>query len=376
MPFNIIRNNIVNVEADAIVDTGNPRVAVGRGVDWAIYKAAGWEQLLAEREKIGKMLPGQAAYTPAFGLKAKYIIHTVGPAWQDGDHGEKEAVASCYRRSLGLASELGCGSIAFPLIATGTYRFPKDEALRIAISEISTFLLDHEMDVTLVVFDKYAFELSGKLFDGISEFIDDCDVEEIKSSQKGSYSRISERRHVLNDRRWREDISYSQSLPDVQDMVLYEDTQALGKPQMSSDAEAGKVTGSGAPTADEDAGVPIEDMLKKMDRTFQEHLFDLIDKKQMNDPDVYKKANIDRKLFSKIRSNPAYKPSKRTAVALAIALELNLDETADLLKRAGYALSESNVFDLIIRYCIINRHYNIVEINCILFDYDQQLLGA
>ena len=182
MPFNIIRNDISKVKADAIVNTANANVAVGAGVDQAIYEAAGFDELLAERAKIGPMKPGQAAATPAFALDAKYIIHTVGPAWQGGNYQEREKVASCYRESLRIADELHCESVAFPLISTGTFGFPKDEALRIAVNEISSFLFTHDMTVYMVVYDKEAFVISGKAFPDIKEFIDEEDVKPPESS--------------------------------------------------------------------------------------------------------------------------------------------------------------------------------------------------
>lgn len=331
MALQIVRNNIINVEADAIVNTANPNVAVGQGVDYAIYKAAGWEKLLEARRTIGPMQPGQAAYTPAFGLNAKYIIHTVGPAWRGGSCGEREAVAECYRRSLAIAAGLGCESIAFPLIATGTYGFPKDEALKIAISEISSFLFENEMEVLLVVYDKESFEVSGKLFSDISVLWEEDD-DEYELSEEISFDEMPMMAPRLMGRR---------------------DTAAFPS-----------------------AGSSLEERLKHMDKTFQQYLFMLIDRRGLSDPEVYKKANIDRKHFSKIRSNIEYKPSKKTALALAVALELSLDETKDLLARAGLALSPSIVSDRIIEYCIESGNYDIYEINCILFKYDQPTLGA
>ena len=390
MALQIIRNNIINVEADAIVNTANPEVAVGRGVDRSIYEAAGWGRLLEAREKIGKMSPGDAAWTPAFDLHAKYIIHTVGPAWRGGDHGERETVAMCYSRSLELAAELGCESIAFPLIATGTYGFPKDEALRIAMAEISRFLLENEMEVLLVVYDKESFEVSGKLFSDIRSYIGDreaaYDAVYRSSGPEEFYSRsipgssakqISEQTapkangkrsfldRILNRDRAEEDYTQIEEAPAIDDEYdLFED----------ADAEAFYAP-SYAPAFPSET-MSLEDRLEHLDKTFQQYLFMLIDRRGLSDPDVYKKANIDRKHFSKIRSNVDYSPSKRTALALAIALELSLDETRDLLARAGLALSPSIVSDKIIEYCIETSNYDIYEINCILFKYDQPTLGV
>lgn len=348
MALQIIRNNIVNVEADAIVNTANPMVAVGRGVDSAIYEAAGRDKLLEARAAIGEMKTGEVACTPAFDLNAKYIIHAIGPAWMGGDHGEREAVAACYSKSLALADELKCESIAFPLMATGTYGFPKDEALQIAIREISTFLLAHEMEVYLVVYDKESFEVSGKLFAGIKSFLEEDEIfyaeEMIESAaieeEDLSRSEMRGRRRLFGNR-----------------IAQVEELHADLMPEYSSSKS-------------------LADRIENLDKTFQEHLFMLIDRRGLTDPEVYKKANIDRKLFSKIRNNIDYAPSKRTAVALAIALELSLDETKDLLMKAGYALSPSSTFDKIIEYCIEMGEYDVHTINIYLFDFDQPILGA
>ncbi len=426
MALQIIRNNIINVEADAIVNTANPAVGVGRGVDQAIYEAAGWGRLLEARRKIGEMSPGEAAWTPAFDLHANYIIHTVGPEWRGGSFGERETVARCYSNSMELAAGLGCESIAFPLIATGTYGFPKDEALRIAMEEISRFLLVNEMEVLLVVYDKESFEVSGKLFSDIKSFIGDGEAVYNAAPQTG------QRRHTLISRirdagrRFTEpkdevakgiiEESASEGAFDIgsgggagDDAAIEEDytcsfpAEELKK-ALLSDELGSALPKSVAPDAATDyletsyepelpemytpsyapsyapafptEGQSLEERLKHLDKSFQEYLFMLIDRRGLTDPEVYKRANIDRKHFSKIRSNADYKPSKKTALALAIALELSLDETKDLLGRAGLALSPSMMSDRIIEYCIETANYDIFEINCILFKYDQPTLGA
>lgn len=351
MPLNIIRADITKVSADAIVNTANPQVAVGAGVDETIYRAAGWQELIAERAKIGPMKPGQAAATPAFALDAKYIIHTVGPAWRGGDHGEREAVASCYRESLNLAGELSCESIAFPLISTGTYKFPKDEALKIAISEISSFLFDHDMTVYLVVYDRKSFVISSKAFADIKSYIKEEDVKQ---------------RRIDSRRRRRQ--YYKVEEPSFDE---YEEASFDYMEDAFFDASINSEPPHAHPYG---AGRRLEDILETPEETFQQMLLRLIDRKGLKDPEVYKKANIDRKLFSKIRSNKNYVPSKKTALAFAVALELNIDETIDLLRRAGLALSPSNRFDLIVGYCINNKIYNIYEINTYLFDFDEPLL--
>lgn len=332
MPLQIVRNDITKVKADVIVNTANPEAAVGAGVDSAIYKAAGYDKLLSERKKIGRMRPGEAKETPAFDLPAKYIIHTVGPAWLGGDKGEEEIVAKCYRNSLELALKLGCESIAFPLISTGTLGFPKDLALRTAISEITDFLFRSDMNVLLVVYNKEAFELSGKLFEDVRSYI--------------------------------------------------EESQVISRKEMMPNSSFGRIEGHipgmadyGAPLFDlEEASV--EDFLEKKGETFQQHLFRLIDRNGLDDIEVYKKANLDRKLFSKIKGNVNYNPSKRTAVALAISLELNEDEALDLLGKAGYTFSDASTADIIVRYFIERGDYDINEINCCLFEFGQQILGA
>lgn len=415
MALQIIRNNIINVKADAIVNTANPAVGVGRGVDQAIYEAAGWERLLEARREIGEMSPGEAAWTPAFDLKADYIIHTVGPAWRGGGYGERETVAKCYSRSLELAAELGCESIAFPLIATGTYGFPKDEALQIAISEISRFLLSNDMEVLLVVYDKESFEVSGKLFSDIRTFISDREVSyyapQHASRRPGNLlRRFREARYrTIGTKRAAEEQSIEESRTEeaageyAADTDLDADFSGWYESDSTADEERSYTLYGGdldrVPALQEEMEKPaspslpksaapsyapsfpaeresLSERLRHMDKTFQEYLFMLIDRRGLTDTEVYKKANIDRKHFSKIRSNVDYKPSKKTALALAVALELNIDETRDLLARAGLALSPSMISDKIIEYCIETGNYDIYEINCILFKYDQQTLGV
>ena len=366
MALQIIRNNIINVEADAIVNTANPAVAVGPGVDEAIYTAAGRDRLLEARRAIGPMKPGDVAATPAFDLRAKHIIHAIGPAWRGGGYGERETVAKCYRGALILALELGCESIAFPLMATGTYGFPKDEALKIAIREISGFLIDNEMEVMLVVYDKESFEVSGKLFSDIKTFIEEDEVKEYSHYRYNRQMAGSSGRNLFRDKEMRipED---DMSVPAAGDFMPDASYKEYEKSDIMLCETLPKMS---APEED------LSERLLHMDKTFQEHLFWLIDHRGMTDPEVYKKANIDRKHFSKIRSDINYSPSKKTALALAIALELNTDETMDLLGRAGLALSPSIKFDKIISYCIEHGNYDIYEINNILFSFDQPTLGA
>ncbi|MCD8012284.1 MAG: macro domain-containing protein [Lachnospiraceae bacterium] len=367
MPFKIIRNDITRVKADAIVNTANPHPIYASGTDTAIYKAAGAELLLAERKKIREMERGQAAVTPAFALPARYIIHTVGPTWIDGKHGEFGILSDCYENSLAKAVELQCNSIAFPLIATGVYGFPKDRALQIAVSVISRFLLSYDMQVILVVFDRHAFELSGKLFQEVDTFIDENYVsrqreEEYQRPFDGSTEeaersrrlRLTESRRILSEP--------DQSVSGMPETIRCPEPEPLYSSQMSAPM----------PQA---SRISLDDALGNVEETFQQRLLHLIDDKGLTDVEVYKRANMDRKLFSKIRCNENYKPKKKTALALAIALQLNLDDTVDLLKRAELALSPSNKSDLIIEYFISREEYDIYNINLALFEHGQPILG-
>ena len=364
MPFQIIRNDITKVKADAIVNTANPKPRIGRGTDSAIYAAAGEEQLMAAREKIGDIYPGQAVHTDAFALNAKYIIHTVGPAWIDGAHGERNILRSCYENSLALAADLSCKSIAFPLIATGTYGFPKDEALHIALSEIQRFLLTHEMKVTIVVFDRKALELSEGLVGGIEQFIDDHTAQALHAKERGeNRARMSRRRKAAVDE---EPMMYG-SISGISAPIAREETLAD-----EEDLELALAPTAAIPDLE---GKSLDEILDDAGDSFQQRLLKLIDESGMDDVTVYKKANIDRKVFSRIRCKPDYKPKKKTALAFAIALELDMPTMTDLLSRAEIALSPSSTFDLIITYFVTNKNYDIFEINAALFKYGQPILG-
>ena len=383
MSFQIIRDDITKVSADAIVNTANPKPEYAGGTDYAVYMAAGSDELLKERQKIGDIETGQAAATPAFALDAKYIIHTVGPAWVDGGHGEREAVRSCYENSLRLAKELGCESIAFPLIATGVYGFPKADALQIAVSVFSEFLADTDMEIILVVFDEASFVLSGQLFSGVDAFIDENYVSERLDSEYGlGASAPVAHGNALPDGKRKGGRLFADSLfhprrkeaaraeigsADFADEEVFDDEACTGAPVMAA---------SMAMAGAEKAGRSLDDLMAHVSETWQQSLFRLIDEKGYTDTEVYKRANIDRKLLSKIRSNAEYQPKKITAVAFALALKLNLDETRDLLGRAGYALSPSSRFDLIIEYFIGQEVYDTYTINLALFEHKQPLLGV
>ncbi len=331
MPLEIVRNDITKMTVDAIVNAANESLLGGGGVDGAIHYAAGPE-LLAECKTLGGCKTGKAKITGGYNLPTKYVIHTVGPIYEDGKHGEKALLESCYRESLALAKEQNCETVAFPLISSGVYGYPKDQALKVAVDVISDFLLKNDMTVYIVIFDKAAYKISEKLFSDVAEYIDDNYVD------------------VHTDYR-RESMRMNMPI----------------QPIMAADMCECKAM---APDDDLDA------KLKQIDESFSQMLLRKIDEKGMTDAECYKKANIDRKLFSKIRSDIHYKPSKPTAIAFAISLELTLDETEDMLKKAGFALSHSNKFDIIIEYFIGKGNYNIFEINEALFAFDQSLLGA
>jgi O-acetyl-ADP-ribose deacetylase (regulator of RNase III) len=330
MPLEIVRNDITKMSVDAIVNAAKESLLGGGGVDGCIHRAAGPE-LLQECRTLGGCRTGEAKITGAYRLPYRYIIHTVGPVWNGGKYGEREQLASCYRTSLALAKEHGCETVAFPLISSGIFGYPKNQALRVAVDTIGEFLLHNDMTVYIVIFSRTAYQISSKLFADIAEYVDDHYVDAHTDSRRDRLRRMS----VLEGR------------------------------ALSAGAAAAPMSADN-----------LDDLLAHLDAGFSETLLKLIDRSGKKDAEVYKKANVDRKLFSKIRNNPDYKPSKPTAVAFAIALELSLPETRDLIARAGYALSPSSKFDVIIEYFIMQRDYDIFKINEALFAFDQSLLGA
>ena len=348
MPLQIVRNDITKMKVDAIVNAANESLLGGGGVDGCIHRAAGPE-LLVECETLHGCKTGSAKITKGYKLPCKYVIHAVGPRWYDGRHSERERLISCYRTSLMLAKEYGCESVAFPLISSGIFGYPKDQALKVAIDTISSFLLENEMTVYIVIFDRKAYQISGKLFADIAAYIDDRYVDEHTDSRYERLRRMSS-------------FQMEEPMP-CESSVCDEDAIEQLIPPVSVAAAPKKAA-------------TLDDALEQIDESFSEMLLRKIDERGMTDAQCYKKANIDRKLFSKIRSDKLYKPSKPTAIAFAIALELSLDETRDMLMKAGFALSHSNKFDIIIEFFISMGNYNVFEINEALFAFDQSLLGA
>jgi O-acetyl-ADP-ribose deacetylase (regulator of RNase III) len=341
MPFTIVRQDITKMDVDAVVNAANTDLQMGGGVCGAIFKAAGPQELQAACDKVAPIKTGDAVITPGFGLTAKYVIHAAGPVFRHWNKEQNETfLSSCYTRSLNLAAENGCESIAFPLISSGIYGYPKKEALAVATSSIVDWLVGDDLDVYLAVFDKEAFDVSEKLLGDVESYIDE---------------------HYVDTHRVRRDNLLhveQQSIKDTEFADIYFESSAAEYAPMEAPAGG------------------IDDLVGKLDEPFNDTLLRLIDAKGETDVDVYKRANIDRKLFSKIRTGKGYMPSKRTAIALAVALRLTLKETDDLLERAGYALSHSQMFDVIIEYFIVNAKYDIFEINEVLFKYDQPLLGG
>ena len=352
MPLTIIRNDITKMECDAIVNAANNSLLGGGGVDGAIHRAAGPE-LLAECRTLGGCETGKAKITKGYRLPAKYVIHTVGPVWHGGSRGEKELLESCYRESLTLAAEHGCETVAFPLISSGVYGYPKAEALRVAMDTCADFLSDHDMTVYIVVFDREATFAGEKLYTEISRFIDDNYVDEQAKNdpRKRRFSLFGNRIAGKHD----ESMGAAMAMP----------MQKAAKPCLDE-------------VCFEQTEIPssLQRAVSQIDESFSQMLLRKIDEKGMTDAECYKKANIDRKLFSKIRSDVNYKPKKITVIAFAAALELDLDETKDMLMKAGFALSHSSKFDIIVEYFISRRKYDIIEMNEMLFAFDQPLIGA
>ena len=374
MPLLLVRNDITKMNVDAIVNAANPSLLGGGGVDGAIHRAAGPE-LLEECRTLGGCKTGEAKLTCGYRLPAKYVIHTVGPVWRGGQHGEEHLLRSCYRRSLELAAEKGCESVAFPLISSGVYGYPKAEAFRVATSAITAFLKEQELTVYLVLFDRAAFLLGAERFGEIRDYIDDAyaEAEARRPENRKSARWAREPRDSFEG-----DTGVLFAVDDLEKAeadACFECAPAPAAAPAPTQAKPSKkplLPLFQKKSADKD----LDQLLRQLDEGFSQTLLKLIDEKGMTDVQCYKKANVDRKHFSKIRSDPHYKPSKTTAVAFALALELTLPETQSLLSRAGYTLSHSFLFDIIIEACIQRGIFSVLDVNELLFAYDQPLLGS
>ena len=394
MPFTIVRDNIVHMSTDAIVNAANAQLAPGGGVCGSIFESAGFDDMLKACRSIGHCDIGGAVITDGFALKARYVIHAVGPVWQDGHSGEQAMLCSAYQSALALAQEHGLQSIAFPLISSGIFGYPKDRALDVAVDAIGDFLREHDMDVYLVVYDRAAYQLSSELFHEIQSYIGDHYVDErdrrLRYDNRGrGWLSNSLRNEYDSDGDF--DASFSQYSETLTDGCV------LGRAKPESDAPGSDdeplYPGATAPEDKPSQGMPapkldsamgnilaefhsLNKRVFQLQRTFSERVLELIDERGLSDVAVYKRANLDRKLFSKLRSDREYRPSKRTAVALCVALELTLEQTDDLLRRAGYALSPSSRMDVIVRYFIEKGSYDIFKINEALFAFEESSLGV
>ncbi len=399
MPFQIVRNDITKMNVDAIVNAAKPSLLGGGGVDGAIHAAAG-PGLLEECRTLGGCETGQAKITGGYDLPSRYVIHTVGPVWQGGQNGEREKLTACYRNSLELAKEHGCETVAFPLISAGIYGYPKDRAMKVAVDAIAEFLMENDMTVYLVIYGRGSLDMGHRLFPDIQEYIDDHYVEERAPmfSRRGSresnrpmesaaeYEAAIQAPRPSADQAPKARRKISIPFPKPRPKPRTEEDMPAAPPLPKEPEPDADVTVTeipiGAPAVhdgfdrEEETTRDLDLMFEELDESFQQMLLRKIDERGMTDAQCYHKANVDRKLFSKIRKDTYYRPSKPTAIAFAIALELNRRETDELLKKAGYALSRSNKFDVIIQYYIDRKIYNIFEINETLFFYDQCLLGA
>ncbi len=344
MPLLIVRNDITTMAVDAIVNASDKSLSGGGGVDRAIHKAGG-PKLTAACRALGSCRTGEALITEGYDLPAKYVIHTAGPIWRGGTRGEPSLLADCYRNSLELAVEHGCETVAFPLISAGVYRYPKDQALHVASDTIGAFLAQHDLTVYLVIFGRKPDLIDGELIRSVAAYIDDV------------YPGADGRQERTEAPRRRGPLEKLTHLSDACEKFSF-------------------VPAAGAAPPAESAVPDWDAILKQTDEGFSQALLRMIDEQGMSDVECYKKANIDRKLFSKIRGNPAYRPSKPTVFAFAVALELSLEETAELLQKAGFALTHSSKFDIILEYFIRYRIYDIFRINEVLFQYDLPLLGS
>lgn len=377
MPFSIVRDDISRVHADVLVNAANVRLAPGGGVCGALFSAAGFDEMRAACEAIGGCATGDAVATPAFNLPARWCVHAVGPIWRGGRAHEEELLHRCYRSAFARAVELGARSVAFPLISAGIYGFPVERALAIAREEVAAFLRHHdEVALTLVVFERAVVQMGNALVEQVQEYIDD---EYVDSS---SFMR-RDTGELEREQQWTEDASAPLSVEMAEPVALPEYLQeddasiAAPRPFVASNI---RMPGAAMPGAPSRAGATLDaeiaQLVATLDAPFSTTLLALIDARGMTDAEVYHRANISRQLFSKIRGNESYRPSKQTVVALAIALELDMSATQDLLARAGFTLSKSSKFDVIVRFFIERGTYDLFQLNEVLFAYDLPLVGS
>lgn len=354
MPLKIVRNDITKMETEAIVNTANDHPTVGTGCDSAVYKAAGFDQLLAyRREKIGFVEEGEAFLTPGFNLKAKYIIHAVSPFYMNGEEGEEEKLRSCYRNALRIAEENEIKSIAFPLISTGGFGYPKEEGMRIAVDEINSFLLSNDMTIYIVVFDEKATKMGGNIYPGLKEYIDQHYVDEANSEEYEGFLSKSE---LLGRRLFEGKVESP--------IIKCESVSAVaGALSVDEDIDEMSSTFGAAPEFDEEDSKKLDERLAHLSDSFSEYLMYLIQEKGLKNADVWKDALVDKKVFSKIKNDREYHPTKRTALCLCIGAKLNLDEAIDLLARAGYALSPCDKTDLIFAFFIERKYYDMIDLD-------------
>ena len=384
MPLQIIRNDITKVAADAIVNTANPEPTIGGGTDYAIHKAAGPE-LLEARKEIGEISVGRSVATPAFQLSAKYVLHTVSPVWIDGQHREEELLRKAYDSALHLADELECKSVAFPLLSAGTYGFPRDRALAVAIQTFTDFLVDHEMLICLVLFNAKAFGIAGSIFDDLKSYIDDNYVRErneeeylIDAAIRPSMAANRPPRSEYRRRRWWRREEKERPTPDLFEAPEEErPTPDLFIAPEKEQAEPDLFESVPLELPCEmQATVPssLADFLDRHEKTFSEYLLDLLRERDGKDSEVYKRAEVSKQLFSKILSNKDYQPTKTTVIQLALGLQLDLAQTQKLLGKAGYTLTRSSKTDLVVQYYIERKIYNVTFINTALDDCGLPLL--
>ncbi len=390
MPFEIVRSDITKTPADAIVNAANPSLLGGGGVDGAIHAAAG-PKLLEACKKLGGCAVGEAKITKAYDLPARYVIHTVGPIWQGGTHGEEELLSRCYTASLELAVKHRCESVVFPLISSGAYGYPKEQALKVATRAIRSFLESHEMKVTLAVYDRASYAISREMFEDIRAYIADSSVPDLREEERrrgmnlpGAFMPYSGQAPSIPEAA--RDLSEKPLFPQNREGKAFreEPEEECAAPAPVSAPRGGRslfrkkaeIAGEAPEAAYAAPSGSLEDYLRQLDEGFREMLLRKIDESGMTDAECYRRANVDRKLFNKIKNQKGYRPGKTTVLAFAVALCLPLEETDELLKKAGFTLSHSSKGDLIVEYFIRRGEWDIWEINAALFSFDQKLLGS